>query len=100
MRRGGTPSVTCPLALRSSRCATLIEHQPVELRAGRTVEQDMRVNRIVVTLDSIRVLAQRSRYREFDENRKHRGIGKFFDEGQIRDERAFETSDLIRMLPE
>ena len=72
--------MTCPLALRSSRCATLIEHQPVELRAGRTVEQDMRVNRIVVTLDSIRVLAQRSRYREFDENRKHRGIGKFFDE--------------------
>jgi hypothetical protein len=76
----------------------LIEHQPVELRTGRTVEQDVHVRRIV-TLDSMRVLAQRSRYREFEEHRKHRGFGKFFDEQQIENRHAFDTSDLIRMIP-
>jgi hypothetical protein len=47
----------------------------------------------------MRVLAQRSRYREFDDNRKNRGFGKFFAEDQIQDRHAFESSDLIRTLP-
>ena len=80
------------------RIGYLIVHQPVELRAGRTTVQDVRVQRIV-TLDSMRVLAQRSRYHEFEENRKHKGFGRFFDEEQIQDRHAFETSDLIRTMP-
>jgi hypothetical protein len=92
---GDLPAGTQVLEVR--RIGYLIEHQPVELRAGRTVAQDVRLQRIV-TLDSMRVLAQRSRYREFETNRK-RGFGKYFDEQQIQDRHAFDTSDLIRTMP-
>jgi hypothetical protein len=79
------------------RIGYLIEQRPVELRAGRTLSQDVGLRRIV-TLDSMRVLARRSRYREFDEANR-RGFGKFLDEEQIQDRHAVETSDLIRTMP-
>jgi len=78
------------------RIGYLLAQQPVELRAARAATQDVRLQRIV-TLDSIRVLAQRSQYREFEEHRKHNWFGKFFTAEQIEERHPFETSDLFRV---
>jgi hypothetical protein len=76
----------------------LIAQQPVELRGGRPISQDVRLQRIV-NLDSVRVLAQRSRYREFEQHRKSNGFGRFLDADQIARHSAFELSDVVRMIP-
>ena len=52
------------------------------LRSERSVTQDVRLQRIV-TLDSVLVLARRSRYREFEEHRKRSGFGTFLTEEDI-----------------
>jgi hypothetical protein len=80
------------------RIGYLLAEQPVELRAGRTLSQDVRLQRIV-TLDSMRVLAQRSRYREFEEHRRRNGFGRFLDADQIADRNPFQMSDLMRYIP-
>jgi hypothetical protein len=93
---GDLPSGTQVLEVR--RIGYLLTQQPVELRSGRPVTQDVRLQRIV-TLDSIRVLARRSRYREFEEHRKSGGFGTFLTEEDIERRRPFESSDLFRMIP-
>jgi hypothetical protein len=93
---GDLPSGTQVLEVR--RIGYLLAQEPVELRGGRTVAQDVRLQRIV-TLDSIRVLAQRSRYREFEDRRKRSGFGTFLTEDDVERRRAFESSDLLRMMP-
>ena len=80
------------------RIGYLLAQQPVELRAGRAVTQDVRLQRIV-TLDSIRVLAQRSRYPEFEQHRKMNGFGTFLTADEVARRASFETSDLFRMMP-
>jgi hypothetical protein len=80
------------------RIGYLLAQQPVELRTSRAVSQDVRMQRIV-TLDSMRVLARRSRYQEFEARRKSNGFGTFLAEEQIELRGAFETSDLFRMMP-
>lgn len=90
------PSGTQVLEVR--RIGYLLAQQPVELRSGRTVTQDVQLRRIV-TLDSIRVLAQRSRYREFDFNRRANRFGKFFTADSIENRHPLYTSDLFRMTP-
>jgi hypothetical protein len=90
------PSGTQVLEVR--RIGYLLAQQPVELRSGRTVTQDVQLRRIV-TLDSIRVLAQRSRYREFEFNRKANRFGKFFTVDSVEQRHPLYTSDLFRMTP-
>jgi len=80
------------------RIGYLLAQQPVELRSGRTVTQDVQLRRIV-TLDSIRVLAQRSRYREFEFNRKANRFGKFLTVDSIEKRHPLFTSDLFRVTP-
>jgi hypothetical protein len=80
------------------RIGYLLAQQPVELRSERTVTQDVQLRRIV-TLDSIRVLAQRSRYREFEFNRKANRFGKFFTVDSIENRHPLFTSDLFRVTP-
>jgi hypothetical protein len=92
---GDLPAGTQVMEVR--RIGYLLTQQPVELRAGRTAEQDVRLQRIV-TLDSLRVLAQRSRYPEFEQRRKTNGFGTFFTADDIADKRPFQTSDLFRMI--
>lgn len=70
---------------------------PVELRSGKTVDVGVTLTRIV-NLDSIRVVAQRSRYREFEQRRKF-GFGRYLDEAAIEKRHPMETSDLFRMMP-
>jgi hypothetical protein len=93
---GDLPSGTQVLEVR--RIGYLLAQQPVELRSARTVSQDVRLQRIV-TLDSVRVLARRSRYREFEEHRKRSGFGTFLTEEDIERRHPFESSDMFRMIP-
>jgi hypothetical protein len=93
---GDLPSGTQVLEVR--RLGYLLAQQPVELRSGRTSTQDVRLQRIV-TLDSIRVLAQRSRYRDFEQHRKRNGFGTFLTEEEIDRRHPFQTSDLFFMIP-
>jgi hypothetical protein len=93
---GDLPSGSQVLEVR--RIGYLLVQQPVELRAGRTVSQDVRLQRIV-NLDSVLVLARRSRYREFEEHRKRNGFGRFLDSDEIARRNPFQMSDLIRVIP-
>ena len=79
------------------RVGFFIGHQSVALRSGRAVDVQLSIGRIV-SLDSIRVVAQRSRYREFEQHRRS-PAGKFFSEEQIADRHALDTSDLLRLIP-
>ena len=93
---GDLPSGTQVLEVR--RIGYLLAQQPVELRGSRTVTQDVQLRRIV-TLDSVRVLAQRSRYREFEYNRRANRFGKFFTVDSIEKRHPLYTSDLFRLTP-
>ncbi|HEX7979016.1 MAG TPA: carboxypeptidase-like regulatory domain-containing protein, partial [Gemmatimonadaceae bacterium] len=90
------PSGTQVLEVR--RIGYLLAQQPVELRATRPLSQDVRLQRIV-TLDSMRVLAQRSRYPEFEQHRRMSGFGTFLTQDEVARRASFETSDLFRSLP-
>lgn len=79
------------------RIGFFIGRKPVGLRSGRTADVQLSIDRIV-SLDSIRIVAQRSRYREFDQH-KRSANGRYFTEDQIADRHAFETSELFRMIP-
>ena len=71
----------------------------VELRSGVMVTHDVRMRRIV-NLDSVRVVAIRSRYREFNELLTHRHFGIFIGPEEMEwRKRVSYASDVIRMIP-
>ncbi|MEO8337635.1 MAG: carboxypeptidase regulatory-like domain-containing protein, partial [bacterium] len=76
---------------------SFIARRAVELRSGRIVDVQLSLERII-SLDSIRIVAQRIKYKEF-EQRKRTGVGKYFTEDQIAQRHAFETSSLFLMVP-
>ena len=67
----------------------------VELRNGATTRSDVRLPRIV-SLDSVRIVATRTRYREFSEHRKMAVFGRFLGPEDIQRRRVSRTSDIIR----
>ena len=71
----------------------------VELRSGVMVTSDVRMQR-VVNLDSIRVVATRVRYKEFNEMQKNKIMGVFLgpDEMEWRWRVAY-SSDVIKLIP-
>jgi hypothetical protein len=76
----------------------LLGQAPAELRSGRTSNISVTLARIV-SLDSIRIVAQRSRYPEFESRRSNRaGAGRFLDEQEIEHQHAMQASDLLRMV--
>jgi hypothetical protein len=79
------------------RTGYLLAQQPIELRATRPATQDLRLQRIV-SLDSIRVLAQRSRYPEFEQHRRVNGFGTFLLTDEVARRASFETSDMFRAM--
>jgi hypothetical protein len=89
---GGLPAGTQMLEARRIGYSSI--RVPVELRDGTPAVQDVQLVR-VVSLDSIRIVAQRSRYREFETHRRN-AFGKFLDEQDILRRNPFETSDLLR----
>lgn len=74
-----------------------IVQQPVQLLKGREVQADIHLQR-VVSLDSVRIVAQRSRYREFERN-KRSGFGRYMTDEDIEKKHAFEVTDLLRTTP-
>lgn len=83
--------------LETRRVGYLLSHTPVELRSRKTVETTVTLTR-VVSLDSIRVVARRNRYSEFERARKN-GFGRYLDEAEIEKRHPLQTSDLFRMMP-
>lgn len=83
--------------LEVKRIGYLVGQVPVQLRSGTPTQQDVRLLRIV-NLDSIRVVAQRSRYRDFERNkRSYGGFGRYLTQDDIERTHPIETSDLVRM---
>ena len=70
---------------------------PVELRSGSSAEVAVVLTRIV-SLDSIRIVANRNHFPEFEQRRKE-GFGHFLDEAAIEKQHAFLASELLRMMP-
>jgi outer membrane receptor for ferrienterochelin and colicin len=64
--------------------------------AGRDVPAAVQLRRIV-SLDSVLVVARRSRYREFERNRRN-GFGRFLTEDEIEKRHPFQTTDLLRTV--
>ena len=71
---------------------------PVELRAGRLSRRDVQLTR-VVSLDSMRVVAIRSRYSQFEFNRRANPFGYFLGPEELERRKAAETSELLTGIP-
>jgi hypothetical protein len=72
---------------------------PVELRSGVMVTSDVRMQR-VANLDSMRVVAKRMLYKEFNEMQSHKIFGVFIGPEEMEWRwRAAYASDVIRLIP-
>lgn len=89
------PAGTQLLAVR--RIGYLIGDVAVELRSDRTVGQDVLLRR-VVSLDSMRVVARRSRYADFEWRRKNNPSGRFLTASDLAKEHATELAPVIQHL--
>jgi hypothetical protein len=93
---GRLPAGTLELEVRQLGYAVV--RRTVELRSGRTARADVRLER-AVALDSIRVVARRLRFPEFESRRRFSMWGTFLDEDEIARRHASSTSDLVYTLP-
>lgn len=88
----GLPAGTQLLVVR--RLGVPPVEQLVDLRPERTVRREVLVGR-VIALDSIRVVAARTDYPEFERNRRSNAFGQFLTRKQITGIQATETADLF-----
>jgi hypothetical protein len=95
-RFGAVPVGTQVLEVR--RVGYLPRQLTVNVRAGRNLAPDLRLAPIA-TLDSIRIVAQRSRYREFDSRARAASFGHFLRAEDIARKHPLLTSDLVRQMP-
>jgi hypothetical protein len=91
----GLPGGTQELEVR--RIGYALEIVPVELRSGAKATADVRLRR-VVNLDSVVVVATRTKYPDFYVH-KSSGFGRFLGPEQIAMQRVSRTSDIIRKIP-
>jgi hypothetical protein len=70
---------------------------PVELRGGRTVSQSVTLSRFV-SLDSIKVVARRSQYREYEARARRSGFGRFLSQEDLEKRHLNEMSDVVRTM--
>jgi len=91
----GLPAGTHELEVR--RLGYAEEVASVDLRNGATTKRDLRMQRIV-NLDSVRIVATRTRYPEFAEHRKLAVFGHFLGPDEIMRRHAVRTSDLVRQF--
>jgi hypothetical protein len=89
------PSGTQLLAVR--RIGYLIGDVAVELRPGRTARRDVRLRR-VVSLDSIRIVARRSRFADFEWRRKNSPTGRFLTANDLAKRHATELAPVIQQV--
>jgi hypothetical protein len=92
---GGLPAGTQLLVVR--RIGYLIGDVAVELRPQRSVIQDIQLQR-VVSLDSMRVIAQRARYVEFEENRRNNPFGRFLTGDQIEARHVLQVGQIVEHI--
>ena len=72
---------------------------PVELRSSATTTRDVWMRRIIVKLDSMRVVAARTRYPEFQRRREHQMYGVFLGPEEMTRQHVAFTSDIIEKNP-
>jgi hypothetical protein len=88
----GLPSGTQLLVVR--KLGYPLAEMPVELRPGRSATRDVLLRRNVV-LDSVRVVAGRTEYPEFERNRRTNTFGQFLGIEEIDKMRVAEVADLF-----
>ena len=93
---GNLPAGTQLLEVRHIGYAAV--EKAFELRGGVTVNGDVGLQR-VVNLDSMRVVAVRSRYNEFNEHRAHTTFGVFLDPEAMARQHDPWMSDVILKIP-
>ena len=86
------PSGTQLLAVR--RIGYLVGDVAVELRPNRVASQNVLLRR-VVSLDSMRVVARRSRYAEFEYRRRNNPVGRFLTANDLAKQHATELAPVI-----
>jgi len=89
---GGLPAGTQLLYVRRLGFATV--DGDIELRAGKNVSQDVAL-RPLVSLEAVRVVAQRGRYGEFDHNRRTNFFAEFLTSTEIERNHPTQITDLI-----
>jgi hypothetical protein len=72
---------------------------PVELREGVTTSMTVRLTRIIVNLDSMRVIATRVRYPEFTQHQKFNIFGRLLEPGAREMQNVNFASDIIAKIP-
>ena len=92
---GGLPAGTQLFYVRRLGYTTV--EGDVELRAGRNVTHDVAVKRLVA-LDSVRVVAQRGRFGDFDRNRRTNFFAEFLTSAEIERNHPQQITDLIFRL--
>ena len=70
---------------------------PVELRPAKTLVRDVQLTR-VVRLDSVKVLAAKPRYAEFERNMRTNPMGKFMTMSEVQRRNAATTGELLRVF--
>ncbi len=75
-----------------------VGERSVELRDGATATGDVQLSRIV-TLDSMRVVAMRTRYPDFERHRKESPFGIYLGPVDIARQHVALTSDIVQKLP-
>jgi len=86
------PSGTQILVVR--RLGYPIVEMPVELRPDGSVSRDVLLRRSVV-LDTMQVVGDRTKYPEFERNRRSNSFGQFLTQEQIKKLHATEAADLF-----
>jgi hypothetical protein len=76
-----------------------IAETSVELRAGVTTTNDVRLERIIVNLDSVRVVATRTRYPDFALHQKFNIIGRLLGPEELQRLHVTSTSEIIARMP-
>lgn len=93
---GGLPAGTLELEVR--RLGFAVDRRAVELRGGQTTRAEVRLER-AVALDSVRVVAQRLKYPDFESRRRFNMWGRFLDEDELERRHASNVSDIVFTLP-
>jgi outer membrane cobalamin receptor len=93
---GGLPADTQEPEVRHVGYA--IAETSVELRSGVMTTSNVRLQRIV-NLDSVRVVASRTRYPEFYEHQTGARLGTFLGPEEIERQRVSRASDIIEKIP-
>jgi hypothetical protein len=88
----GLPAGTQQLVVR--KLGYPLAEIPVELRPGRSVTRDVLLRRSVV-LDSVRIVATPTVYKEFERNRRSNAFGQFLGIEEIDRMKATHTADLF-----